>query len=439
LDFPHRNATLWDLVILGGGAAGMASAIFTQEETLRLGNSPLRILIMEGAKKPGAKILVSGGGRCNVTHRAVDLEDYHTGNRNILKNILRRFPAEKTLSWFQSLGVELKLEETGKWFPVSDSAATVLQALLRRIEELGIIWQTSCRAEEVHESSGQWNVRGSDGLWRVTPNLVLATGGLALPKSGSDGWGLELLKSWGYHIKPTVPALAPLVAETEDGKRGFPDLSGLTIPLHLQVKTPLDGERASFDGSTLFTHFGMSGPAPMNLSRSIELLHRQRGGHDVILGLGIPQLMAPGRADHILRSATHASGHRTLGGLVQDYVPERLATWWVGDLYGVRMAQLSREQRKRVVADLCQRSVRIRGSRGFAFAETTGGGIALEQIDHRTMESRLHSGLYLVGEILDVDGRIGGFNFQWAWASGKVAGEGIARSHAQQRPKLSAL
>jgi predicted Rossmann fold flavoprotein len=406
-----------DLAIIGAGAAGLAAGIFAGEAAAGRG---LRIAAFDGARKPGAKILVSGGGRCNVTNEKIRPEDYCGGSPVLIRNVLRAFDEHRTRAWLESLGVALKLEPTGKWFPVSDSARTVLDALLRRLAEVGTDLRASHRVAGISREGDRFRIAFSTGqeavlAWRV----VMATGGLALPKSGSDGWGLELLRSMGHRIIPTTPALVPLVlgANGEPGGR-FAELSGLTVDARLDLVDEAGRKLHSMAGSLLFTHFGISGPVAMNLSR--HWLRERLEGRRATLRLSHPAFPSAAQADGWLRA--HASRQHTptaVGGLW----PERLARVLADDT-DRPLATLRREERLRIAERLAALPLPVTGERGYPFAETTAGGVDLAEVDVRTMESRIVPGLHLCGELLDVDGRIGGFNFQWAWATGYLAGRG---------------
>ncbi len=420
---------MWDVAIVGGGAAGMATAIFLLEEVLRVGASFPRILILEGARKPGAKILVSGGGRCNVTHRVVKPEDYQGGNQTIIRNILRAFTVEATLEWMEGLGVELKLETTGKWFPTTNRARTVLDALLRRIDQLGATWVCGTRVTGLSLSDPKtWKLECSDGLARVARRVVVATGGLSLPKSGSDGWGLQHLRRMGHRVIEPVPALVPLTLSDAGQETSLTRLSGLTLELRVRFADSRQGNPPQFVDSTLVTHSGLSGPAPMYISRWVSRAWASGLQDRSRLSLGLASFPRFEDADRWILDRATSAPTRTVGAALQEWLPERMAAWWSGGLASKRLGGLTREERRGLATLLADYPLPINGTRGFTFAETTAGGVALEEIDHRTMESRLYPGLTIVGEILDADGRIGGFNFQWAWCTARIAGRSLAKA-----------
>jgi len=414
-----------DLLVVGGGAAGLAAAIFAGEAAR---GSGLRIVVLEGARKPGAKILVSGGGRCNVVNERVTPDDYFGGSRTVVRNVLRAFDEHRTIAWMREMGVELKLEPTGKYFPVTNSARTVLDALLRTTERAGATLRSGVRVGAVERDGDAFVVRssGGDGAWRAR-RVVLATGGLSLPKSGSDGWGLGAARRLGHSIVPTTPALSPLVlrANATPGGR-FADFAGITIDARLALLAPTGKVVHAFEGSTLFTHFGLSGPVPLNLSRHILRARLDEPQTPWRVVFGHPRFATIDEADAWLRDQAVANPRRTLSAALKELFPERLADAFAAD--AGKFAELSRDARRQVATRIAALELDVAGDRGYSFAETTAGGVDLAEVDARTMESRVVPGLHFCGEMLDIDGRIGGFNFQWAWASGHLAGKGAIRA-----------
>ena len=427
-DLSSTEQTVADLTIVGAGAAGLAAAIVAGETATRSGAR--NIVVLDGARSIGAKILVSGGGRCNVTHDVVTPTDFF-GNRRIIKNVLASFPVEQTIEWFASLGVELKREETGKLFPVSDSAKTVLRALVERCRTLGVSIRTHHRVTGIDRSCGEgFIIRHTQGSIQ-TPMVVLATGGRSIPKSGSDGSGYELVRRLGHHVTPTVPALVPLVL---DDKLFHQSLSGLSQTVELA--TTVAGKEVDVrTGSLLWTHFGISGPVVMDASR-FWTQATQRGESVRVHGNFLPDLNRE-QARAWLLEQTRDHPRRTLVKTLAQRLPQRFAEALLQHLgcdSQTSMGQLSRNTRDAVVASLTKFNFPIVRDRGWNYAEVTAGGIPLEEIDYRTMESKRVPGLYLIGEVLDCDGRIGGFNFQWAWATGRLAGRASGSALARRTP-----
>jgi predicted Rossmann fold flavoprotein len=385
-----------DIAIVGGGAAGLTAAIFAG----RTGKG-LRIVLLDGAPKIGAKILISGGGRCNVTHDVVTPEDFN-GNRNAIAKVLRTFPVSDTIAFFEDLGVELKREEGGKLFPVTNKARTVLDALLAGARDAGVEIVTATRVEKIDPG---FVINGDIHARRV----ILATGGRSVPKTGSDGHGYVLARSLGHTVTETFPALVPLRIEPP---HWILELSGTSADVELTVRSNAGGIVARQRGAMLFTHFGISGPAALDISR--HWIH-ERGK---LVANFLPGGTFESLEQRLLAAAKknpHATVASTLRGSVPERVLDRLAP-------AVPIGKLPRQERRAAIHALVDQVIPVSRDRGFDYAEVTAGGVPLSEVDLGTMASRRCDGLYLCGEILDVDGRIGGYNFQWAWASGRLAG-----------------
>jgi predicted Rossmann fold flavoprotein len=416
----------YPVVIVGAGAAGLAAAIFAAKTIQQAGQRI--VVVLDGAKSIGAKILISGGGRCNVTHAAITAKDFF-GNRHIIKNVLAAFPIESTVAWFDSMGVQLKQEETGKLFPVSDRARTVLDALVMSCHELGVEIRQNHRVTGIQcftEPEREFVIHHVQGTLR-TKKIVMATGGRSLPKTGSDGFGLNLVQLLGHHVTLTVPALVPFMLEPAMFHSG---LSGLAQ--QVELSTMLDGKLIDHRvGSMLWTHFGVSGPVIMDSSRFWSLATGQGSSVD-LFGNFLPGQTHEQTRSWLLKQVADFP-RRLLVKVLAQAVPERFAEAvcrHVGVNPRQAMAQVTRNHRDRVCESLARFRFPIARDRGWNHAEVTAGGVPLEEVNFRTMESKLVPGLYLVGEMLDCDGRIGGFNFQWAWATGYLAGRAVA--HALQ-------
>ena len=410
-----------DIAIIGGGAAGLAAAIFAAEAAQK-NDQPRKIALLDGAKTIGAKILVSGGGRCNVTHDVVTATDYF-GNRHIIKNVLAAFPVEHTISWFASLGIDLKREETGKLFPITDKATTVLNALVTRCLALGIRILPEHRVTGIEPSAeSKFILQHRHGVLH-TKNVIMATGGRSIPKSGSDGFGYTLARRLGHSLTATAPALVPLVlSDTMFHKT----LSGLAHDVELTTMF----QRRKVDqrtGSLLWTHFGISGPVVMDASR-FWTLAQETGESPDLYGNFLPGKTREQAKQWFMDQAAitpRRSLTKTLAQIVSERFAEALCMHIECDPQKA-VAQLPRRNRDCLIEALLMFRFPVEGDRGWNYAEVTAGGVPLEEINYRTMESKLVPGLYLIGEILDCDGRIGGFNFHWAWATGWLAGSAVA-------------
>jgi predicted Rossmann fold flavoprotein len=404
-----------DIVIIGAGAAGLFAAIWAGRT-----NAKRKIIILDGAQKLGAKILISGGGRCNVTHDQVAVEAYAGSSRNAIRKVLRRFDAQETIAFFRELGVELKREETGKLFPTTDNARTVLDTLLAALQAVNVKIYHPYRVEALKKTPGGFAMSGAWGEL-IANHVIIATGGKSLPKSGSDGHGYTLVKALGHTITEHIfPALVPLTLPKD---HFICTLSGLTLPTTLEVRLSNGKKVISFTNSTLCTHFGLSGPSVLDISR--YFLDAQISDPQANLMIN----WWPGKTLEELDRKLQGLGHITPFKFLRNQLPERLTASLCAQA-GINPQtashQLTREQRKILAQVVTALPLPITGNRGWNVAEVTAGGVPLRELDLSTMESRICPNLYLCGEICDVDGQIGGYNFQWAWASGYVAGVSVA-------------
>jgi predicted Rossmann fold flavoprotein len=398
--------------VLGAGAAGLLAAT-------RAAEAGRRTLLLEKNRKPGVKILMSGGTRCNLTHA--------TDNRGIveafgppgrfLHSALAALSVEDTVALFEAEGVATKVEETGKIFPVSNRAVDVLEALLARLRRSGA---ALALAEPVRD------LRATDAGLAVTTThrvvtgarVILTTGGRSYPGSGTTGDGYAFAAGFGHTIVPPRPALVPITVAAP----WVAGLRGVTLP-DVAVRV-LDGDRAlaTRRGSLLFAHFGLSGPVVLDVSRAVS-------GHPrpetLVLELDLLPSGKEADLDERLRTEAVASGKKQLAGILPEELPRRLGEVLL-TLAGMpadrRAAGLSRADRGRLVQSVKRLRLPVTGTLGFGKAEVTAGGVALDEVDSRSLRSKREPRLFLAGEVLDLDGPIGGYNFQAAWSTGWLAG-----------------
>lgn len=403
------------MIVIGGGAAGLVAAT----EAAQRGR---RTLLLEKNKRPGVKILMSGGTRCNLTH-ATDkwgIIKAYAGQGNFLHSALAALSPSDLVRMFEEEGVATKVEETGKVFPVSNKATDVLAALLRRLERTDAQLAIQEPVLDCSRTGERFLVRTQ--LRELTcDSLLITVGGKSYPGSGTTGDGYAWAASFGHTIVPPRPALVPITTDAPWVK----SLSGLTIPdVHLSVKSqpPNLHPLASARGSFLFTHFGLSGPVVLDVSRAVTACPDPR--QLVLVCDFLPGIKTESLAENLRKEAA-AEGKKQVVGILSRHIPRRLAEELLG-LCGIslelRGAELSKGDRARLVAAVKQGIIPISGTRGFAKAEVTAGGVSLDEVDSRTMESKLVPGLYFAGEILDLDGPIGGYNFQAAFSTGVLAG-----------------
>ena len=406
-----------DILVVGAGAAGLFAATWAGRTAAAAGQ-PLSIVAVDGAKKIGAKILVSGGGRCNITHHAVSEVDYAGGTPPAIRKVLRRFTVADTVRFFAESGVEFYREaDTGKLFPVTDSSRTILDALVREAVATGVRLIHPARVTAVGPTETGFRITTSAGEV-FAKRVILCTGGKSLPKSGSDGSGFDLARSLSHSLTdPIVPALVPLVLPAE---HWITSLSGLALPAMLTLRSGSGKRLHATTGSTLCTHRGLSGPAVLDISRH-WLVARHADPAATLSINWLPEESAES-IDHLLVDGQR----RGALAVLRQRLTERLARCLCEQAGAATTGDLTREARRSLAALVSATPLPIIGDRGFTVAEATAGGVPLTEIRLEAMESRIRPGLHFAGEVLDVDGRIGGFNFQWAWASGYVAGASAA-------------
>lgn len=413
------------VVVVGAGAAGLTAAIFAARAA-----PPAGVVLLERTRDGGRKILVSGGGRCNVLPQALAPERFVTDSSpHTLRKLLLAWPLAEQLAFFTAdLAVPLALErESGKYFPRSNRARDVRDALLRRATEAGVRVRFGARVDALAPADdGAWRV-GLDGGEAIDAGaLVVATGGLSLPGTGSDGRGLEILRALGCVVHPTYPALTPLVG----GAPAHATLAGLsrTVTLRAPGAGPA-GRALERTGGFLFTHRGYSGPVVLDLSH-LAVRARLRG---------VPRRLEAQWCD--LDAAAwdtalrQGPGGTSVASFVGRTLEQRLADALVAEAAidpARPLARLARDERRRLAACLGHYPLPWTGDEGYAKAEVTGGGVELGEVEPRGLESRRFPGLFLCGELLDAFGPIGGHNFAWAWSTGRAAGRGAAAHAARE-------
>ena len=406
------------VAVVGAGAAGLLAALFAARA-----GAP--VVLLERTTDGGRKILISGGGRCNILPSVVQPARYVTASSpNTLRKILLSWPLAEQRAFFEEeLGMPLVCEDgTGKLFPSSQRARDVRDALVGRVREAGArVWmgaRVTGLTPQAAPSSGTptWlvTVEGAPPLHAAA--VVLATGGLSVPATGSDGAGLALAGALGHDIHPTYPALTPLTAHPHPHAA----LAGvsLTVTLRAPGTKPLFQTTDGF----LVTHRGWSGPAVLDASH-LAVRRRADGSRQELL------VQWTSRGPAAWDAELAAGGQATVRSCLAPWLPRRLADHLcagAGVDPDTRLAQLRREDRRTLVAALTAYPLPWTGDEGYRKAEVTGGGVALSEVDPRTLESRRAPGLFLCGEILDVFGPIGGHNFLWAWSTGRAAGLGAA-------------
>ena len=427
-----------DLLILGAGAAGLCAAIRAAE----LG---ARVILAEKNRKPGVKILMSGGTRCNLTNArglrslrgvtgpidpaydprqgqgARSIQQAFGPNGKFLAPALKSLSVESSVALFEDEGVPTKVEANGKIFPASDKATDVLAALLRRLHRSGAQLRLNSPVTDVERLEQGFRVHLPDGPL-LTRRLLIAVGGQSFPGCGTTGDGYFIARRFNHTILDPRPALVPLRVDAE----WVPRLKGLTIPdLNAAVIDPSGVRLLERREALLFAHFGLTGPAILDVSRAVA---RMDASNPLDLSLDFAPDSRPEALDESLQKSSR-NGRRALAHILPIDIPRRLADELIlaAGIPADRMGpDLSRPERKRLIASLKDLRLPVAGTLGFSKAEVTSGGVLLDEVDPSTLESRLAPGLHFAGEVLDLDGLIGGYNFQAAWSTGWLAGESAA-------------
>ena len=403
-------------MVIGAGAAGSMAAIFAA-------SAGAETVLLERTRDGGRKILISGGGRCNVLPSELDVSRFVTDSSpNTLRKMVRSWPLAEQIAFFeQDVGVPLVQEsESRKLFPASHRARDVRDGLLTLARRRGATILNDMHVTDVSPNGTGWAVACTGAPAVEADAVIIATGGLSVPMTGSDGTGLRVLERLGHTIHTTYAALTPLVASPPP----YASLSGVSLPVTL---TATSGAReATATGGFLFTHIGYSGPSVLDVSHVVV---RSRAEREAPPARVVVRWTPLGEAEWSERLKPR--GTRTVMGALRAELPDRLAAALIATASVApdrALSELQRDERLRLIEMLVRGALPWTSDEGYKKAEVTGGGVSLAEVDPRTMESRRCPGLYLCGEVLDAFGPIGGYNFLWAWATGRAAGLGAARS-----------
>ena len=404
--------------VVGGGAAGLLAAA-SAASRLREAGSGARVVVLEAAREPGRKVLVSGGGRCNVLPAREARARYVSSSpRRLVDRFLDRFPLAAQRAFFEELlGAPLREEAgSGKLFPPTNRARDVRDALLAFARGAGAEVRASSPVRTLApRDGGGWNVR-LDAEALSSSAVVLASGGRSVLGGGADAAGFDWAAALGHRVRPLRPALVPLTGSSP----AHAALSGVSLEATVTARS--GEESAAARGGFLFTHRGWSGPAVLDVSHVVAGALLEGRPFSVSVSFG---------GDEAAWDEALRSGSGTVLSALRRSLPDRVASL-VLSTAGVApespLHRLTREGRRAVVSALTALPLPVEGTEGYRTAEVTAGGVALEEVDAGSGASRLVPGLFLAGEILDAVGPIGGFNFQWAWATGRTAGEGAARA-----------
>lgn len=402
-------------LVIGGGPSGIFAAITAARQS----GKPRRIVLLEHNHMPGRKLGKTGNGRCNLTNRQIAIERYHGADTRFLHNVLPRFTNEDLLGWFEERGVEFKEEDRGCIFPVTDQASTIVDILKEEVERCGVTLHLGVRAEElVKDGQAGFIVRCSGGKSFNAGAVILATGGISYPQLGASEDGYSFARSFGHTIIPPVPALVAL----EIGNKSLLDLQG--VKAGTEAKAVQDDKVvASARDEILFTHYGVSGPAVLHVSSFIT---RGLPGKSTALRLNFFPALSRAELEEKILALWQRNPKRALGNSLMGILPKKIPQVLLRNVLGMntdtRSDAVSHQDRARIVDALTGLEVKITATRGFKDAQVTSGGVSTAEVDGKTMESRLVKRLYFAGEVLDINGDCGGFNLQFAFTSGYIAG-----------------
>ena len=399
----------YDVAIIGGGAAGMMAAIQAAEK-----NS---VILVEKNSLCGRKILATGNGRCNLTNRLVDQTHYHGGDLEFVGQVLKQFDQFATQKLFEDLGIVLKEEDHGRIFPRTNQAQTVVDALVDKLLEEKVELKTDTIVKKIIKLNNGFQIVLSSGDEITAQKVILAVGGQASPQFGSSGDGYYWAELLGHKTSEIYPALTPI----ETVETWPAEISGIRVEGKATVT--VDGKTMiEKTGDILFTHFGLSAPAIMALASTIA----PNLGREVLIHLDLIPDKTLKELDQLLSQMFVQGGKKvlknTLGGLVPANLANIILTLKKLPLEK-KTAEVSKEDRLVIAQTLKDLILTVKGLRPFKEAQVTHGGIELDDIDVKTLQSKITPGLYFAGEILNVDGDSGGFNLQWAWSSGHLAGQ----------------
>ncbi|MGI6066364.1 MAG: NAD(P)/FAD-dependent oxidoreductase [Bacillota bacterium] len=405
------------VIIVGGGASGMMAAISARQRKAD-------VTILERNPRIGKKILVTGNGRCNFTNINANTGCYHGTNPQFASKVLTDFSVEETIEFFEKLGIAHKVESLGKVFPMSDQASSVLDLLMYELNKTGVNIICNAYVKEIKKTGKSFTIKLEDGTAFQGDRVIIATGGKAMPSTGSDGNGFDLARKLGHTIVDVFPGLVQLKLEGDFLKQiqGVKFVGTAEI---LHNNQPLAKDR----GDILFANYGVSGPPILQISRKAgELIHANK---EAVLKISIIDTISKKDLKELLTVRFLSTPDKTAEFSLVGLINKRLIRVLLKEA-GIKdlrcpVGKLSSDERKKIVDILTDWKFKVRGTKGWTSAQVTAGGVSTKEINPSTMESKIIKGLFWAGEIIDIDGQCGGFNLQWAWSTGYISGQNAAQ------------
>lgn len=404
------------IIVVGGGAAGMLAAIAASRQGAN-------VTILERNPRVGKKLLTTGNGRCNFTNIHAESTHYYGNNPKFAHTALVKFSIPATIAFFEELGITHKVEDGGKVFPMSDQASSVLDVLRHELNETGVTIICEAYVKSIMKHKGTFTITLENGSTFQADSVILAAGGKAMPSTGSDGNGFLLAQKLGHTIIDAFPGLVQLKLEGPF----FKQIDGVKFVGTAEILH--NGKPVAKDrGDILFGNYGVSGPPILQVSRTAaQLLHERKA---VQLKITILDTISPENLKKLLAARFDQKSNKTiefsLVGLINKrLIPVLLKEAGIGEIKRP-VASLSVQEQEKIMAILTDWRFRVTGTKSWPCAQVTAGGVATDEINPQTMESNLVTGLFFAGEIIDIDGQCGGFNLQWAWSSGFIAGQNAA-------------
>ncbi|MDO5089441.1 MAG: NAD(P)/FAD-dependent oxidoreductase [Leptotrichiaceae bacterium] len=402
-----------EIAVIGGGAAGFVAAITA-------GRAGKKVVILERKERVLKKVLITGNGRCNITNVGATVSNYFGENTALIENILKKFTPEHTMNFFYELGIMCKEEERGKVYPMSGQAASVVDALRFEAEKTGIEIKTEFYVKKIEKNNSKFRIYSENGKKIEADKVILAAGGKSYPELGSNGSGFEIAQKLGHRVTKLIPSIVQLKTEKYQVK----GLQGIKVDTEITAYG--DNKKIStYSGELLFTDYGISGNAVFNISYVFPLYKNIEFEIDFMPKFDYNELY--GILEKRKKILSHLTMEQFFNGMINKKLGQFLSKMSGIEKLSKPVSSLNSSELKKLCTVLKKYRIKILDTTGFKNAQVTAGGVALNEINTETLESVKVKGLYFAGEILDVYGECGGYNLQWAWASGYIAGKNAGR------------